>query len=360
MRILDRYIVFSILKTTFFALLLLTTMILLFNTFSNLDRYLSAELEISKILLISYYYIPQAILYALAPSLLFSTTYFLAMIHANNEMIILSNSGYPFNRIVKPIIVVGIIISIALFFFSEMVALDASVEHKRLNESYLGTYWDGDNHNVTLQSFDNSYVIHVGYYWDDMKLIGDVLIIFSDEKGEAVEKIVAKSGTYENSVWHFKDVEIYSIDFESLNVSVETQESLIDPRIDISSTYFKNLSGDIDTMKLDDAYTYLQNVKIVNANQYQILAVEFFDRLLANINPLLLMIISCATIFGWKKNVLVLSILLSLVIAVIYYVLNMVSIIFAKQGLYDPIWGSLIPIVVMFVVAQIFNLVRRI
>ena len=80
MRLLDRYILFSLLKITLIAVLLLALMIVLFDTFSNLDRYLDRELSIKEITVLTVLFIPQAVVYSLAPSLLFATTYFLAML----------------------------------------------------------------------------------------------------------------------------------------------------------------------------------------------------------------------------------------------------------------------------------------
>ena len=50
-------------------------------------------------------------------------TYFLSMLHANNEMIILANIGYSFKRIIVPIILLGFFAIRFQFIFSEKIAI---------------------------------------------------------------------------------------------------------------------------------------------------------------------------------------------------------------------------------------------
>jgi lipopolysaccharide export system permease protein len=360
MRLLDRYILFSLLKITLIAVLLLALMIVLFDTFSNLDRYLDRELSIKEITVLTVLFIPQAVVYSLAPSLLFATTYFLAMLHANNEMIILSNSGYPYRRIVAPLIALGIFVSIGLFFFSEYVRIPANIEKETLNKKHFGSQQLQDNLDITLQAYDGSYVIHAQAYYDSLELLSDVNIIFVDERGNLIEHIKALSATYNGSYWVFKDVKVSMIDLNGMGVQSSYFDVYENEKIDLESALFRNLSAEIDDMELYSAIRYLRRIKVIDKNNFQIQATQFYNRILTNLNPLLLIFISSITIFNWKKSVLVLSILASLAIAIVYYVLQMVSMIMAKQSLIAPLWGTLTPIVLLLFISTVIYIIRRI
>jgi lipopolysaccharide export system permease protein len=112
-------------------------------------------------------------------------------------------------------------------------------------------------------------------------------------------------------------------------------------------------------MDLTSAREYLQQISISNASQYRPAATDLSDRVFSNLTPLILMIISCSTVFTWRKNVLVLSIIASLAISVIYFVLHMLSMILAKQGILPPLAGPLTPMVVLLVLSGISLAVRR-
>jgi len=130
--------------------------------------------------------------------------------------------------------------------------------------------------------------------------------------------------------------------------------------VNLEPALFRNLQADITTMELGSALRYIRRIQVMDANQYAIQASDFYHRILGNLTPLILILISCSTVFTWRKNVLMLSILASLAIAVVFFVMQMVSMIFAKQGIYGPEWGPLAPIVALLCVSGAISLVRRI
>ena len=86
---------------------------------------------------------------------------------------------------------------------------------------------------------------------------------------------------------------------------------------------------------------------------------DLASRIWSNLYPLILIFISCATLFAWRKNVLILSILSSLSIAVIYFVFDMVSMIFAKQAIIAPYMGPLLPMIVLSGISLVILIFRR-
>ncbi len=360
MKKIDSYVISSLLKISVTTIFLIATVLVLFETFSQIEHYLNGAFTLKQIAYLTYLFIPETLITAVGPSLLFSTTYFLAMMYANNEMIILANSGYPYKRIVKPIIVLALVFTLLLTIFSENIGLKYSLEHNRVKEQYFALQSDGDNWDIVLQSYDGSYVIYASNYWDYSKKISDITILVFDESGEPIEKIEAASGTYNGKYWDFKDVKRAVLDFDTLNVELEYLSAYSNPDINLESSLFRNNSNDIKSMPLQNAYDYLKKIKIVNKEQYQKVATDFYNRIVSNLYPLILVLISISTVFTWRKSVLVLSILASLIIAVIYFVVEMVSIIFAKQAVITPLLGSLTPIVVTLLLVRFFSLFRRI
>jgi lipopolysaccharide export system permease protein len=113
-------------------------------------------------------------------------------------------------------------------------------------------------------------------------------------------------------------------------------------------------------MELEGAFRYVRRIRMMDANQYAQQASRLYERLLGNLTPLILMIISCSTVFTWRKNVLILSILASLAIAVVYFVMQMLSMILARQGIYAPLWGPLAPMLALLGLSGVIATLRRI
>lgn len=360
MKRLDRYILTSMFRVIATSVLLVSGVLLMFDIFSNLERYMSYSVSYAQIGRLTFLYLPAAIGLAVGPAALFATTYFLSMLHANNEMIILSNIGYPFRRIIAPIIVLGIALVCFQFFFSEQVAIPASREKARLSKEVFGERQLGDNRNVTLQSPEGRYVLHAGRYYESEQRITSVILVVLDEQGRLNARIDATSGSFNGTYWVFRDVRKYLLDLDGIVLHASREDEYHNEGITMEPALFRNLSADITTMELQSALRYVQRIKLMDSNQYALYASDLANRVFGNLTPLILIIISCSTVFTWRKNVLVLSILASLAIAVVFFVLQMVSMIFAKQGIYAPELGPLAPIAVLALVSVVIQITRRI
>ena len=66
-----------------------------------------------------------------------------------------------------------------------------------------------------------------------------------------------------------------------------------------------------------------------------------------------MIIVSVSVNIKYKKNVLLFSIISSVSLGVIYYVVQLVTLLIAKQGMIAPIFGMLIPFMVIILIALI-------
>lgn len=360
MKHLDRYIVGSLTKLVFNSVLLIALVLVLFDIFSHLDQYISHSLSYREIGRLTFLYLPQAICYALGPAALFSTTYVLAMLHANNEMIILSNIGYSFQRIITPILIFGILLTGFQFIFSEYVAIPALREKGIISRAKLGQQQVLENRNITLQSPEGNYIIYARHYNEDGPRVTSVILVIVDAQNRLQTRIDAASGTFNGNYWVFKDATQYLITEDGSVLQVIRHDAYHNEAITMEPALFRNLTADITTMELEGALRYVQRIKMMNAAQYADYASDLASRVFGNISPLILILISCSTLFTWRKNVLILSILSSLSIAVVFFVMQMLSMIFAKQGLIAPVLGPLAPMGILVIISIIFLVSRRI
>ncbi|MGH0053072.1 MAG: LptF/LptG family permease [Sphaerochaetaceae bacterium] len=353
MKIHDRYVVHSVVIVAFFTLLLCSLMLLSVDLFSNLDSYLTNDVLVSTIIRLTLLYIPQAILFALGPSLLFSATFFLSQIQANNEYICLLGSSLSYRRIVTPILVLGLLFSILEFGFGEQVFIPIERVRLQKQNELFGLRSTYDNRNITLRDPAGDYVVHAKQYSDEQKRLAQVLLVLLDEDGTLQGRIDAAWAFWdeESEQWRLEQVRTQKIDREGLVVATTEQQELYLEVFRLAPSYFRNLSNDITTMELGTAVDYLRRMKVLDPSRYPELATDFTKRLLDHLNPLVLLFIACTISYTYKKNVLLFSVITSLGIAVVYYVVQMVTLIMAKQGVFAPIWGMVIPMIVIVCIA---------
>ncbi|MBG0766223.1 MAG: lipopolysaccharide export system permease protein [Sphaerochaeta sp.] len=361
MKLHDRYVTRSVTIVALLTLVLCTLMLLSVDLFSNLDAYLTNEVSPFTILSLTLLYIPQAVLFALGPSLLFSAAYFLSQLQANNEYICLLGSGLSYRRIVTPILILGILFSLLEFGFGEYVFIPAQRTREIKQDELFGLRSTYDNRNITLRDPEGGYVVHAKQYSDDQKRLAQVLLVLLDEEGAMRGRVDAAWAYWEDDRedWRMERVRLQEIDRDGLVVSSREIPELRLDEFTLAPSYFRNLSNDITTMELGTATDYLRRMEVLDPSRYPELATDFTKRLLDHLNPLILLFIACTISYKYKKNVLLFSIITSLSIAVIYYVVQMVTTIMAKQGVIAPIWGMVIPMIVIVCIALAERAVLR-
>jgi lipopolysaccharide export system permease protein len=353
MRLLDKHIISTVAKVAFIALVLCTFMLVSVDLFSNLDTYIQNNVSRFTIFKLSILNVPEAALYALAPSLLFSATFFFSQLQANNEMICLYNAGISYKRIVLPVLILGVFFSLANFAVNELLAIPFTRQRSVMENNLFGLTSTYDNRNITLSDLQKGFVIHASHYNDERKRISNVVLVLRDAEGNLEQRIDAPSATWdeEQGYWVFKDVSIHTVQGEPFTVDTLQEKTYSNPAINLEPNLFRNFSTNIKTMELGTAVRFLNRIRMLDPSQWNAYATDFASRIFGCFSPLVLLFIACTISYKYKKNVLLFSIIMSLCIAVIYYVMQMLSLILAKQGVIGPVWGMAIPMIMIVCIA---------
>ncbi len=361
MRLLTRHIISSVAKVGFLTLILCTLMLISVDLFTHLDSYVNGEVPAFTIFTLTLLYGPEALMFALAPSMLFSATYHLSQMQANNELISIYNAGISYRKIIIPILLLGLGFSLFQFGFNELVAIPSSRSKKVIQDELFGLRSTFDNRNITLSDPEGKFVAHASHYTDENKTIRALLLVLQDDTGQLQSRIDATSASWDEQgrVWILSDAVIHTIDPKEQRVDSRRENSIVIDRFDLEPRYFRNISSDVKTMEFSAALDYLEKIHVLNPKLWHEAATDFATRILGALTPLVLIFIACTINYRYKKNVLLFSIITSLFIAVIYYVVQMMTLIMAKQGVIEPVWGMVIPMIVIVSIAISERLILR-
>lgn len=353
MRVIDRYNIASVVNTTLVTLLLCTLMLLSVDLFANLDSYITGEVSALVITHLTLLYAPQAVIFALGPSLLFAVSYHLSQLEANNEMICLYGCGLSYRRLVVPILLIGLLFSLLQFTIYEKLLIPCQLKRTTIEDDRFGLRSTYDSRNLTVGDPGGRYVVWARHYNDREALLSQVIFILLDEGGGLEARIDSDRARWdeEQQHWVFEGVRIQRPDTAGKQVRVVEEATLSFDLFSLEPSYFKNISDDIKTMEIRQALQYLSVIRIVDRDRYAPLATDFTKRMFDALNPLLLVIIAVVISYRYKKNILLFSIITAISIAVIYYVVQMLTLIMARQAVLDPVWAMVIPMIVLLLVA---------
>ena len=337
-----RYLISSIL---FFVLILE-----LLDVFSNLWRYINNGVALSQILHVAVLYFPKCIVFSLPISVLFSIAYTLGNFYANNELIAVFSCGVSLYKFVFPFIFMGILLSVLSFCFEEKVVIRTYREKGELTYELLNSQRDYNNNNVTIIDHRHSRIYHADYYNDTEKVLSNVIITEDDGSGipMRLDSNVAEWSS-DDSCWIFHNAVMFRWDPEKKLYVMNQSRVFKDVSYDQSPDSFRNISRNIEEMEMNTARDWIDTLRKAGL-PYREALTEYYKRFSFTFTPLIVALISISFTGKFRKNVLLMSLLSSMMIAAGYYILQMVLMLFAKMGYIPPVvgaWGALFLFIIL-------------
>lgn len=329
MRILTRYTLKSILLVFFISLLIFSLLVMAVETFMHLDSFITGDLGLAEMLRYALSSLSSYIMMLIALSSLFSITYFLSSMSANNELISLYTAGLSKVRILRPIIILSLLMTVFFFFVNESLVLEWKNYKDVVSQEYFGMSSTFDASNTVLYDEESGYLIYADRYSDSNKRLYSPLLIKSEDENIR-ERIEADYADYVNDGWHFYNARVTLV--QNNNLESFTEREYLDEDFNIPDDMFRRQNLQLETMELDYAYEYLNRLKSVNYASWREGMTDFLRRLASPFGILVLSFIALSLNYTYKKNILLFSIVQSLIIAVVYYVADMVFSIAARQG----------------------------
>lgn len=361
MKILGRYIVFSILSVGLAVTLFASVMMMGVDLFRNLDTYVTYNVSSHDVVRLTLLYFPESVLFTIGPSFLFSVTYFLSMLHANNEIIAVLNSTINYRKVLIPIIACGLAVSLFWFVFNEKAGLPCTSQKEKLKEAVTtGESGPEDNYRIALSDMTRNYMVYASRYVNSTQTLYNITFIqsFSDN---VIERIDARRAVWDNErqMWQFFDAMVYESSADGSILNTRSEESYYEQNLGLEPEMFRNLSNDISKMPLGIARKYVSRMRYLNPEQYAEMASSYYERVFGGLTVLVLVIIACAMNYRFKKNILFFSLVFSVVVAVVYYVVRMMTMMMSRQGIIAPYLGTLTPFIVILILSGLAAYLTR-
>ncbi|MDR2785193.1 MAG: LptF/LptG family permease [Treponema sp.] len=343
--ILDRYLVKQFWPVFLVAVSMFVLLLCLIDLFSNLTRYLNYEVPMKQILLISGYFVPKSISYATPISLLFAAAYVLGDLYARNELTSIFSSGIPFWRFVMPLVVIGITTSVFTFFFQDIVVVPTLKQKNYLSRTALHQQRGESNSDIVIKTRNGQIIYSVDYYDVSSSILNGVSIVEQGENGAFISLIRAPRAVWNGESWDLNNALVYAWDNGFLRVKPLEPTSAYREHPDT----FRRNAVDVEDLPVRDAALLIQDLKNAGLPFTGALA-EFHRRFSFSAASFVVMILSISMGGRFKKNILLMTLFMSLIAAVVFYVMEMISMMMAQLGYIPPFVGAWFPILTFTVI----------
>jgi lipopolysaccharide export system permease protein len=337
------------------ALAFFISILQLVDLFENIARYIDLEVGFAQILRVQLLYLPKTLHFALPMGLLFAVSFTLGTLYSHNELIAILGSGVSLRAFIFPLVLLGILFSAGALAFEEYVVIDTLREKNVLERELLNISQSASNSNVTRLGSQSRILYHADYYNDASESLSGVTIVERDENGRPVQIIIARSATWQGEYWEIRNARVFSYGSDNDELVETSEPNLQLASLDLAPTAFKRQGRDIDEMRIAEARAWIESQRTAGLPYREDLT-KYYERFSFALTPFIVVLIAAAVGGRFRKNILLMSLLVSLGVSVIYYVTQMVSGLIAYSGLISPIMGAWSGVLLFMVIG--FMLIR--
>ncbi|MDD4981023.1 MAG: LptF/LptG family permease [Candidatus Omnitrophica bacterium] len=364
MRILDRYILKSVLSLFFQCLFTFLFLYVIIDIFSHLDEILKQQVNIS--ILGQYYlaYLPIIFVQVSPIACLLSTLYTFGTLNRNNEMIAMRSAGLSIPQIIKTALIFGLIVSACVFWVNDkFVPASMSLTERIKKEMESGTRKAKEKEHEVITNLSMYGLKNRLFFVNKFSLAANtmegIIILEHDEKQNITKKIVANKGAYKDGLWRFYQSITYNFDE---NVQIKEEPQYMEEEImNIPETPhdFLNQMLQPDYMTISQLDNYMRRLSTSGATTViRNLKVDLYQRFTFPLTSIMIMLLGIPFSVMMKKRATGLSSVgLSLILGFLYYVLNAISIALGKSGALTPILAVSLSHILAFLTA--FYLIHK-
>jgi lipopolysaccharide export system permease protein len=348
--ILDRYVTRQFLPIFVVAVSMFMLVISLIDLFANLVRYLNYEVPVKQIFLVSLYYLPKSFSYAMPISLLFAAAYTLGDLYSRNELTSIFSSGIPFWRFSMSLVVIGLLSSIVSFYFDDTVVIPTLRMKNDLSRRLLHQITAENNSDIVFRARNGQLIYSVDFYDRASQTLNGVSIVEQNDRGEFISLIRSPRAAWNGEYWEFVNAVIYRWEQGLLRVRSLPETDVYREQPDT----FRRNAVRVEELSARDAGLLVKDLKNAGLPFIEALA-DYYHRFSFATASLVVMILSISMGGRFRKNILLMSLLTSLGSAVVFYVMEMISMMMARLGYIPPLVGAWFP-VLTFIIAGVLLL----
>jgi lipopolysaccharide export system permease protein len=337
--ILDRYLVKQFFPIFLVAISMFVLLLSLIDLFANIWRYLSYEVPLRDILRVSFYYIPKSISFALPISLLFAAAYTLGDLYARNELTSIFSSGIPFWRFSMPLLAIGFFASLFAFFFDDTVVIPTLRIKNDLSRIYLHQQRTEDNSDIVIKTRNGEMIYSVDYYDHVEQVLNGLSIVEQNEGGGFISQVRASRAFWNGEYWVLINPVIYEYEQDLLRVRSLEETDIYREHPDT----FRRSAVEVEELPFREAWFLVVDLKNAGLPFIKALA-EYYHRFSFPTASLVVMVLSISMGGRFRKNILLMSLLASLSAAVVFYVMEMITMMMARLGYIPPVVGAWFPV----------------
>jgi len=347
MRILDRYILKSIISIFISCIFVFLFLYIVIDLLSNLDEVLKHQASL--MLMVRYYlsYLPIMFVQVSPFACLLSTVYTFGRLNHNNEIIAMRSSGLSIFDIARDALIFGLFISFAVFWVSDRFVPSSLVENQKIQiQIQEGTVKNKLKKTETITNLSmyglRNRLFFINKFSPETKTMEGITILEHDQNQNLTKKIISPKGVYQDGLWKFYQSITYNFDrngqvideplyMEEEIMSIpETPQEMASLRQKPEQMDIRQMQNYIWRLSKSGATGIMKNLKV-----------DLYQRFASPFTSLIIIFLGIPFSLMMRKRATGMSAIgVSIIVGFCYYVLDAVCVAIGKSGLLMPFMAA--------------------
>ncbi|OQY06891.1 MAG: LPS export ABC transporter permease LptG [Desulfobacteraceae bacterium 4572_123] len=260
MYIIHKYLIKEILKYFCVVLVVVIAIYLAVEFFEKIDNFIEKSVPLSHA--VKYFIMKTPFIVAqIAPvGILLAVIIVLGLMGKNNELTALKSSGIGAAFLLKPILVMGVVFSIGLFFLSDLLVpfTMSRADHIWLREVKKKTSAFTKKKDIWIRSKDK--IIHVKYYNPARQTAFGLTVNYFNPDFKLVKRIDAEKGEQKGDGWLLSGVMQQTVDTAGDNHRVAFREAMA-ISLDLSRDSLQRMVKKSEEMRFFELLKYIRDIE---------------------------------------------------------------------------------------------------
>ena len=336
MSIIEKYLAKEVFKYFGILLLMVITIYLLVDFFEKIDNFMEASLPFLKIISFFQLKTPLIISQITPIGIFLAVIIVFGLMNKNNEVVALQSSGVSIYYLLRPVLFIGLFLSILLFLVSELIVpMTISKANRIWNvEVKKRSAVVSKGKNIWIK--DKRAIYHITYYNPANSTILGVAFNFFDDDFRLTRRIDATKGVFKNGRWIFYDIVEQKLDKESNHYQFKYYKEREEP-FHFMPEEIKRVVKKSEEMNFLELYEYIKNIETegYDASAYQ---VDLYAKLAFPCVCLIMCFVGpCIASRRELKESLSVSIFYGICISFIYWILYSFCLSLGYGGMLPPV-----------------------
>ena len=297
-------------------------------------------------------FLPKTFTWSVPLSVLFASCFMLSSLYSKNELTALFASGVSLIRWCAPMIVFAAFLSAGLFFFQDKVVVKSALKYDELKTKALRQQKNQSNDHIVIISEDGRKVYKAEYYDDERRQIHQLFVVDRNENKELSSIIYAPLASWSQADRHWMTEKGVEYTYENGELKSGSVNSVSELDLTEPPETFRNNTISVDSATVSESKVYIRHLQKAGLPFAEALS-QYYNKFSFPFVVLIVAFLSIGISGKSQRNVFVISLTLSLGMAVLFYVTQMVTMLMAKFGILPPLVGAWAPVVIFIGISLI-------